>query len=57
MLCSAMLLLRGHLLPSRSWKGFVDPEARRGDGMEFADNTRLGKIQYLVVWFTEMMNL
>jgi len=33
-------------------QGFEDPEARGGDGTEFADDMNLGKIRFLVVWFT-----
>lgn len=37
-------------------QGFEDPEAGRGDGTEFADGMSHGKVRFLVVWFTEMMN-
>jgi len=39
-------------IPGRQFpQGFEDPEARGGDGMEFADDVNLGKIQFPVVWF------
>jgi len=49
-----MMLLRGHV--RQAPEGFEDPEGRRGDGTEFADDMSHGKVQFLVVWFIEMTN-